>query len=161
MKSIIITLILMTLVSSLTMAADLKKLPLDDAAAIGTTIQTDLKIKTEGKGSIKITTLHPTVVCLGEVAGLDVEKAKLIYKAKVKCDLEGGAFLEMWVHIGKGQYYSRGMNDFVTKKADWKTIQTPFIFQKGQSPDKVTLNIVINGKGTVWVDAAVLSKEPL
>ena len=46
-------------------------------------------------------------------------------------------------------------------KSDWKTVQTPFIFQKGQKPDKVTLNVVINGIGTVWVDDVVLSKEPL
>jgi hypothetical protein len=53
------------------------------------------------------------------------------------------------------------MNDPVKGKSDWKTIQTPFMFQKGQKPDKVTLNIVINGKGTVWVDDIVLSKEAL
>ena len=51
------------------------------------------------------------------------------------------------------------MNDPAKGKSDWKTIQTPFMFQKGQKPDKVTLNIVINGKGTVWVDDLVLSKE--
>ena len=33
--------------------------------------------------------------------------------------------------------------------------------QKGQKPNKVTLNIVINGKGTVWIDDIVLSREPL
>ncbi len=32
---------------------------------------------------------------------------------------------------------------------------------KGERPDKVTLNVVINGKGTVWADDIVLSKEPL
>jgi hypothetical protein len=49
----------------------------------------------------------------------------------------------------------------VKDKSDWKTVQTPFIFQKGQKPDKATLNVVINGIGTVWVDDVVLSKEPL
>ena len=53
------------------------------------------------------------------------------------------------------------MNDVVQGKSDWKGIQTPFMFQKGQKPTKVTLNIVINGQGTVWVDDIVLSKEPL
>jgi hypothetical protein len=32
---------------------------------------------------------------------------------------------------------------------------------QGQRPDKVTLNLAINGKGTVWIDDIVLSKEPL
>jgi hypothetical protein len=118
-------------------------------------------VKAEGKGSIKITTQWPTTICLGEVASLNVENAKLVYKAKVKSDLEGTAFLEMWAHVGGGQYFSRGMDDAVRQKTDWKVIQTPFLFQKGQRPDKVTLNLVINGKGTVWIDDIVLSKEPL
>jgi hypothetical protein len=53
------------------------------------------------------------------------------------------------------------MNDVASQKTDWKIIQTPFLFQKGQRRDKVTLNLVINGKGTVWIDDIVLSKEPL
>jgi hypothetical protein len=142
-------------------AEELKKLGLDDASLIGTTIQTDSQVKAEGKGSIKITTRWPTTICLGEVSGLDVENSTLIYRAKVKSDLDGTAYLEMWVHVGGGQYFSRGMNDVVSQKTDWKTLQTPFMFQKGQKPDKVTLNLIINGKGTVWVDDVVLSKERL
>jgi len=151
----------LALTACLAYAEDLKRLNLDDASAIGTTIQTDTQVKAEGKGSIKITTQWPTTICLGEVSGLNIENAKLLYKAKVKSDLDGSAFLEMWVSIGGGQYFSRGMNDVVSQKTDWKTIQTPFLFQKGQKPDKVTLNLVINGKGTVWIDDIVLSKEPL
>jgi len=152
---------LLALLASSVYAQELKKLNLDDASAIGTTIQTDTQVKAEGKGSIKITTRWPTTICLGEVSSLDIENAKLVYKAKVKSDLDGTAFLEMWAHVGGGQYFSKGMNDVVTQKTDWKTIQTPFLFQKGQRPDKVTLNLVINGRGTVWIDDIVLSKEPL
>ena len=161
MKRTLLVLALLVLLASSAYAQELKKLNLDDASAIGTTIQTDTQVKAEGKGSIKITTRWPTTICLGEIAGLDVENAKLIYKAKVKSDLDGTAFLEMWAHVGGGQYFSRGMNDVVTQKTDWKTIQTPFLFQKGQRPDKVTLNLVINGRGTVWIDDILLSKEPL
>jgi hypothetical protein len=42
-----------------------------------------------------------------------------------------------------------------------KVIQTPFLFQKGQRPDKVTFNLVINGRGAVWIDDIMLSKESL
>ena len=61
---------------------ELKRLSLDDATAIGTTIQTDTHVKSEGKGSIRITTLWPTTICLGEVDNLNVENAKLVYKGK-------------------------------------------------------------------------------
>jgi hypothetical protein len=161
MKKVLTFFAVLALLAGTTQAQDLRKLNLDGASVIGTTIQTDTQVKAEGKGSIKITTQWPTTICLGEVSGLNIEGAKLVYKAKVKSDREGTAYLELWAHVGGGQYFSRGLKDVVSQKSDWKTIQTPFFFQKGQKPDKVTLNVVINGKGTLWIDDVVLSKEPL
>lgn len=142
-------------------ADDLIRLSLDDASTIGTTIQSDSHVKIEGKGSIRITTRHPTTICLGVVNDLNVENARLVYKAKVKSDLKGTAFLEMWAHVGKGRYFSKGMDHPIEGKSDWQSLHTPFIFRKGQNPTKITLNIVINGQGTVWIDDIVLSKTSL
>lgn len=161
MKHAITILFVSLLICAPSWAGEIKKLSLDDASTIGLRIQTDSVIKVEGKGSVKITTLWPTIVCLGEVTGLNIENAKLIYTARVKSELEGGAFLEMWAHVGGGKYFSKGKNNPIQGKSDWKTIQTPFMFQKGQRPDKLTLNVVINGKGTLWIDDIVLSREPL
>jgi len=161
MKRTLSIVALLALVASPASPEDLKKLHLDDASTLGTTIQADTQVKAEGHASIRITTQWPTTICLGEVAGLEVENARLVYRAKVKSDLDGSAFLEMWAHVGGGQYFSRGLNDLVSRQTDWKSIQTPFLFQKGQRPEKVTLNLVINGHGTVWIDDIVLSKEPL
>lgn len=143
------------------MAEPLARLSMDDAATIGTTIQTDASVKTEGRGSIKITTLHPTTICLGHVLGLDVEEATLICTARVKSELDGTVFLEMWAHVDGGRYFARGLNDTVEGRRDWTSIQAPFRFQKGQRPDKVVVNIVVNGTGTVWVDDLRLAKAPL
>jgi hypothetical protein len=161
MKTLFIAITLLTLTISLSSAEDLMRLNLDDVSAVTPQIQADLKEKVEGKSSIKITTQWPTTICLSEVIGPNVENAMLVYSAKVKTDLDGNAFLEMWVHVGGGQYFSKGMNDSIGQKTDWKTIKTPFMLQKGQKPDKVTLNLTINGKGTVWIDDIVLAKEPL
>ncbi len=163
MKIWLLTLVAVLLIGGPALAQELKRISLDDGSGLGLQIQSDSTVKAEGKASVKITTKWPTNVCLAEVTGPDIENAMLVYKAKVKSDLQGQgtAFLEMWAHVGGGQYFSRGMNDVVQGKTDWKTIQTPFMFQKGQKPAKVTLNIVINGPGTVWVDDIVLSKEPL
>jgi len=161
MKRILTAALMVLMVSSSLFAEDLKKISLDDASTLGTRIETDTKVKVEGKGSIKITTAWPTVVCLGEVKGLNIENAKLVYKAKVKADLKGTAFLEMWCHVDGGQYFSRGMNSTAGGQEEWKQIETPFFLQAGQKPEKVTLNLVVNGTGTVWVDDIVLSKEPL
>ena len=161
MRKLITTIALFILICSQSMAAELRRLPLDDATSIGLRIQSDTVVKAEGKGSIKITTSWPTTVCLSEVGGLDVENTKLVYAARVKSDIDGTVFLEMWAHVAGGQYFSKGMNDAVQGKSDWKTITTPFLFQKGQMPTKVTLNVVVNGIGTLWIDDIVLSKEPL
>jgi hypothetical protein len=139
-------------------AQDLKKLSLDDSSSIGLKLTTDSVVKVEGAASLRIETRWPTSVCLGEVSRLDAEGAQLLFRARVRTDLEGDAFLEMWVQVAGGQYFSRGMNSRVGGKSDWKAIQTPFTLQKGQKPDNVTLNIIVNGKGTVWVDDVVLSK---
>jgi hypothetical protein len=161
MKATLVVAAFLVLAMGVAHAEDLKKLSLDDASAVTPKIETDAKVKVEGASSIRITTKWPTVVCLGEVAGLDVEDTQLMYSAKVRSELEGKgtAFLEMWVQIGEGQYFSKGMNDVVSQKSDWKTIRTPFNFQKGQRPDKVTLNLVINGSGTVWIDDIVLARK--
>jgi hypothetical protein len=161
MKILCTLILLLTFFVYPVLGEELKRLPLDDLSGVGLSIQSDAGVKAEGKGSIKITTLWPTVVCLGEVSALNAENAKLVYSAKVKSDLDGTAFLEMWVTVAGGQYFSKGTNDVVSQKNDWKTIQTPFMFEKGQKPDKVTLNLVINGKGTVWIDDILLSKESL
>lgn len=142
-------------------AEELKSIGLDDATKIGLRIETDTNEKVEGKSSIKITTRWPTTICLGEVDGLDVENARLIYSAQIKSEVEGTAYLEMWVKIGGGEYFSRNPNDCVSKKSDWAKVTTPFLFQTGQRPEKVTLNLIVNGKGTVWVDDIKLSKEKL
>lgn len=161
MNIIFTVLTVLALCAGPAIAKDLIKLNLDNVSALGLTIQADSQVKSEGKSSVRITTMWPTTVCLGEVTGLDLENARIRYTAKVKSDLKGMAFLEMWAHIGGGQYFSKGMNDPVQGKSEWRSIQTPFIFREGQKPDKVTLNIVINGAGTVWVDDVVLSKAPL
>ena len=161
MKRALVIVAVLCLLCSAGWADALKKMSLDDASALGTTIQTDLKVKSQGKGSVRISTRFPTTVCIGEVGGLAVENSRLVYSAKVKSDLSGNAYLEMWAYVGTGRYFSRGLNDPVKGKSDWRSIRTPFIFQQGQNPKKVVLNLVINGQGTVWIDDVVLSKVPL
>ena len=151
----------LALTASVCRAEVLAKLSLDDAASATPKIVADAQIKAEGQSSLKITVQWPTTICLGEITAPDVENAKLVYSAKVKTDLAGSAFLEMWVEVGGGQYFTRDMNHAVGQKTDWQAVQTPFLLQPGQKPGKVTLNLVVNGKGTVWIDDVVLSKEPL
>jgi len=49
----------------------------------------------------------------------------------------------------------------LTGTTDWTTEETPFFLRKGENPDNVKLNLVINGKGTAWIDDIRLLKGPL
>ncbi len=143
------------------MADNLLNLPLDDAALVSPQIKADSTYKTQGEASINIQTKWPAVVCLGQIDGLEVDNARLVYQAKVKSRLQGSAYLEMWVEVAGRGYFSRGLNDQANGDGGWKGIKTEFVLKKGQKATKVTLNLVINGVGQVWVDDAVLRKLPL
>ena len=143
-------------------ASEILTLNLDSADALGTIVSTDQKIKFEGKGSIRVSTKWPTTICLGQISALKIENTRLVYQAKVKSEeLDGAAFLEMWCKVGSGQYFSRGLTSTISGTQDWQTVSTAFILNKGQKAQTVTLNLVINGLGTVWIDDIQLVEKTL
>jgi hypothetical protein len=142
-------------------AQELVRLGLDDLQSVSPKIESVSVIKVEGQSSVKITVQWPVTICLGEIEDLKVENARLIYKARVKTELDGLAYLEMWAHLGDKKFFSRGLDNSIEKTTDWQALQAPFVFEKEQNPDKVTLNLVINGSGTVWIDDILLLAEPL
>jgi len=85
---------------------------------------------------------------------LNLDHIILIYSAKLRTEqLEGRAYLEMWCEFpGKGEFFSRGIEQPVTGTTEWTAVQTPFRLEAGQRPANVKLNLVIEGAGTVWID---------
>lgn len=126
-------------------------------------VELDKEISSDGNGSLKITVEEPTVVRLFEIADIDVDNARLIYEARVRTeDVDGQVYLEMWCRFtGKGEFYSRGLDIAVSRTTEWTTQETPFLLRKGENPDLVKLNLVINGKGSAWIDEIRLFKGPL
>lgn len=143
----------------------LKSFPINNIEGIlsqsGVTL--DTVVSCDGKGSLKITTTQPAVVRLYEVRGLDIENARLIYKAHIRTEnISGQAYLEMWcVFPGLGEYFSRSLQSPLRGTVNWSTRETPFFLQKGQKPELVKLNVVIDGQGTLWIDDITLAKGPL
>lgn len=144
---------------------ELRYFPIDNMTGIITrsNVEIDTTISCDGKGSLRITAPDSTVVRLFEVGDVDVENATLIYQAKVRCENEEGlVYLEMWCSFpGAGEYFSRGLMQPITGNSDWATMETPFFLKRGQNPDNVKLNLVITGKGTVWIDDVKLLAGPL
>ena len=44
---------------------------------------------------------------------------------------------------------------------EWTLLKTPFFLKKGENPDNIKLNIVIEGSGQVWVDDIRLTSQDL
>ena len=123
----------------------------------------DKNISSDGNGSLRITANKPATVRLYELGDIDVENARLIYQARLRTEeVSGQVYLEMWCHFpGKGQFFSRGLESPLSGSTEWTTEEIPFFLKKGQNPDDIKLNLVINGTGTVWIDDIRLLKGPL
>lgn len=147
-----------------TQVSELKNYPLNSLEGVISqeNVTLDNENSFDGNGSLKISVSEPTVIKLFETEKLNVENAKLIYQAKLKCEnLEGQAFLEIWCSFtGKGEFFGRGLQSAISGNLNWLTSEAYFFLEKGQIPDNVKLNLVINGKGTVWIDDIKLIKAP-
>jgi hypothetical protein len=143
---------------------ELEVFPMDNLNGLITLsgVEIDKAISSDGNGSLKITAPDSTVVRLYEVRDIDIENARLIYQARVRCEnLDGAAFLEMWCHFpGTGEFFSRGLQTPITGTTDWTMAETPFFLKKGQKPDFIRLNFVVAGKGNAWIDDIKLLGVP-
>ncbi|UCG53015.1 MAG: hypothetical protein JSW58_05525 [Candidatus Latescibacterota bacterium] len=144
---------------------ELKSYPLDDAAGVlaKSGVEVDDQVTSDGNGSLRLTADQPTTFRLLETGDLDIENARLLYRASMRTkDVDGQVYLEMWCHFpGKGEYFSRGLHSSLSGTVAWTTQETPFFLKKGENPDNVKLNVVVDGKGTVWIDDIKLVRGSL
>ena len=145
---------------------ELKMLPLDDLAGVVTQtngVELDKAVSSDGKGSLKITANGPMVIKLFETSNINLDNARLIYQAKLRTEkMDGQVYLEMLCHFpGRGEFFSRGLQNSMTGTMNWSIQEIPFFLKKGERPDNVKLNLVINGKGTAWIDDVRLLKANL
>jgi hypothetical protein len=114
------------------------------------------------KDAWRIGSLAGRTVRLFEIPVANVEDCLLTYRAKLKAErLEGRAYLEMWCRLPGGEFFSKGLNNPATGTTEWATYETPFFLKKGERCDLAKLNVVIEGKGTLWIKDVELLKGPL
>ncbi len=144
---------------------ELKHYPIDSLEGIPEQdgIRLDRASTIDGNGSFELTAKRTTTFRLFETGDVGAEQATLIYQAKVKTRrIKGSAYLEMWCSFpGQGEYFSRGLQYSLTGTHAWRTIEIPFFLRKGENPDNVKLNVVIDGNGKFWIDDVRLLKAPL
>lgn len=134
-----------------------------DGLITQTDISLDKHASSSGGACLKINATRPRTIRLFEVSNPDVDDAKLIFQARIRTrDATDKVFLEMWCRFpGQGEFFSRGLDQPLMDTTGWTSQEIPFVLQKGQKPDLVKLNVVILGRGTVWLDDVKLVKAPL
>jgi hypothetical protein len=144
---------------------ELKNFPLNNLKGVraATGVSFDPQTSADGKGSVRVDAQGPMTVPLFEVTDITIENSTLIYQARLQSEnLDGKAYLEMWVRLpGKGEFFSRGLDRPIIGTMSWMTVATPFFLQAGQKPDLIRLNLVVQGKGRVWIDDIHLMRAPL
>ena len=144
---------------------ELKRFPLNDTKGILTKngVSFDKTTSKDGKGSLKLVATKETVFKLFKLTGFSLDNAKLLYKAQLKCkDVKGKAYLEMWVVTPDNKrFFSKGLNAPLEGTIDWTTKEIPFFLKKGEKINKIEINLVIKGTGTVWIDDIIITKNPL
>lgn len=118
-------------------------------------------ITADGKGW-RIDAEEDQVVRLFELADTGVGNCMLTYRAALKSeDLQGRAYLEMWCRLpGMGEFFSRGLHQTIKRTTEWSSYEIPFRLKKGQRPDLIKLNLVVEGRGTVWIRSVELLEMP-
>lgn len=68
--------------------------------------------------------------------------------------VQGKGLLEMWNHFGDRSFFSRTVEDqgpmkALTGDSDWRSFALPFHKGEQPDPDKLVINVVLEGQGTV------------
>lgn len=155
-------LILAATVAAAASATEIRRFALDNLKDLITRsgVELDKENSSDGGGSLRINSSGHTTVRLFELQNPGIENARLIYQARIKTrELQGKTYLEMWCRFpGQGEFFSRALNQTYSGSHEWSSTETPFFLQKGQKPDLVRLNLVVEGAGTVWIDDIRLLK---
>ncbi len=117
-------------------------------------VAVDTEAHVEGGASLRIDARGPITIQLAEVPLDQLEQAVLQYGARLRSrDLEGQAYLEMWVRVpGKGEFFSRALQAPLRGTNEWTSQETPFFLEAGQRANLAKLNVVVDGRGTLWID---------
>jgi tRNA A-37 threonylcarbamoyl transferase component Bud32 len=92
-----------------------------------------------------------------------LDNCMVVYRARLKAEnVKGEAYLEMLCHFpALGDAFSRGLLNPVTGTTDWASYETPFYLKKGEQPDVIRLNVVLQGAGTLWIKDITVQRLPL
>lgn len=129
----------------------------------------DENVTSDGNGSLVVEAASPVSVALYKVDGAGFGHVRAAYKAMLRTegltaegDSKGIAYLEMKVRYPGGEeLVSRGPAVPPTGTTGWTHAEAVIYSDKGVAPESVSLALVVDGKGKVWIDDVMLVTQPL
>lgn len=172
--NLILLLLLVVAISSLNSLAQEEKeidFPISDVTEIitQTGVEIDPETSVDGTGSLLINAGQPLTVELYKLDQEDFRNKRLTYRAQLRSenliateDSRGITYLELLAKFPDGEeLVSRGPRVPISGTTDWRPAQTVMYLDKGNSPESVKLNLIVEGQGKVWLDSVKLESIPL
>ncbi len=145
--------------------------PITDTAQIITQsgVEIDRSNETGGSGLLLIDAGEPMTVELFELDEQDFGSRRLTYRAQIRSqdltateDSRGISYLELLAKFPDGEeLVSRGPRVPVSGTQDWTAAKAVLYLDKEGAPESVKLNLVVEGRGKVWIDDIKLEAIPL
>jgi hypothetical protein len=106
----------------------------------------------------------PTSTTVLEVDSPEVPSHRYVLRGRIRYEgVEGAGFVEMLsVFPGRGTFFTRTLGEVgplarLSGSGDWRDLELPFLSEPGQLPEKLVVNVVLPGKGTVYLTPLMLS----
>lgn len=106
----------------------------------------------------------PTNTMVIAVDDPPVPSHQYLLKGQIRyAEVAGVGHLEMWSTIpGKGSFFTKTLADSgamgrLTGTSAWRDVELPFFSEPGLLPERITVSVVLPGKGTVWLKPFTLT----
>ena len=128
-----------------------------------------VELDPRSEGALLVDSEGRSEVILFVLGGAELGEKRLTYSATMSSeglvateDTRGIAYLELTALFPDGEeLIARGPRVPLTGTTEWRPANTVLYVDKGTSPESVTLSLIVEGRGKVWIEDVKLLHRPL
>jgi len=174
MRRVVWSVLIITVVAALAVGgcgrgpAEVASFPVDGDQDIvdrgGENVVFDREESADGGGSLRAESTRPRTVHLYEVRNpRGLEGRLIVLTAQLKSvGIRGRAFPELWIHAaGRNEVQARNPAGVIVQTRNWTPVRIEYRCERGERPELLRVNLVIDGIGRAWIDDIHITSEPL